>query len=145
MRSTPYPIIIIIVNRQSSAAIIWKTFTSFGKSSPRSTSPCHQSAGNCNSISLFFPLLPLCESTYRTCEQPWQTTTVFACEKTVVIVKQPGHLTSMKKERGAGTRVLSLCFLASLRQRLASAPSRCGRGVGAYAAGVGLRRSTAST
>ena len=43
--------------------------------------------------------------TYRTCEQPWQTTTVFACEKTVVMVKQPGHLTSMKKERGPGTRV----------------------------------------
>ncbi len=32
-------------------------------------------------------------------------TTVCACEKTVVMVKQPGHLTSMKKERGAGTRV----------------------------------------
>jgi hypothetical protein len=32
-------------------------------------------------------------------------TTVWACEKTVVMVKQPGHLTSMKKERGAGTRV----------------------------------------
>jgi hypothetical protein len=31
-------------------------------------------------------------------------TTVCACEKTVVIVKQPGHLTSMKNERGAGTR-----------------------------------------
>lgn len=41
----------------------------------------------------------------RTVEQPAQTTTVWACEKTVVIVKQPGHLTSMKKERGAGTRV----------------------------------------
>lgn len=39
----------------------------------------------------------------RTCEQPWQTTTVWACEKTVVMVKQPGHLTSMKKERGPGT------------------------------------------
>jgi len=52
--------------------------------------------------------------TYRTCEQPWQTTTVFACEKTVVMVKQPGHLTSMKKERGTGTRVLSLCLRASL-------------------------------
>ena len=37
--------------------------------------------------------------------QPWQMTTVWACEKTVVIVKQPGHLTSMKKDRGAGTRV----------------------------------------
>ena len=31
-------------------------------------------------------------------------TTVCACEKTVVMVKQPGHLTSMKKDRGAGTR-----------------------------------------
>ena len=41
----------------------------------------------------------------RTVLQPWQMTTVWACEKTVVIVKQPGHLTSMKKERGAGTRV----------------------------------------
>jgi len=63
---------------------------------------------------------------HRTCEQPWQTTTVWACEKTVVMVKQPGHLTSMKKERGPGTRVLSLCLRAS-------------------AAGVGLRRSTART
>lgn len=41
----------------------------------------------------------------RTVVQPWQMTTVWACEKTVVMVKQPGHLTSMKKERGAGTRV----------------------------------------
>lgn len=40
-----------------------------------------------------------------TVEQPPQMTTVWACEKTVVMVKQPGHLTSMKKERGAGTRV----------------------------------------
>jgi len=40
----------------------------------------------------------------RTVEQPAQITTVWACEKTVVMVKQPGHLTSMKKERGAGTR-----------------------------------------
>jgi hypothetical protein len=36
---------------------------------------------------------------------PWHITTVCACEKTVVMVKQPGHLTSMKKDRGAGTRV----------------------------------------
>lgn len=42
---------------------------------------------------------------HRTVEQPAQMTTVCACEKTVVIVKQPGHLTSMKKDRGAGTRV----------------------------------------
>jgi len=40
----------------------------------------------------------------RTVEQPAQMTTVCAWEKTVVMVKQPGHLTSMKKERGAGTR-----------------------------------------
>lgn len=42
---------------------------------------------------------------HRTVVHPWQMTTVWACEKTVVMVKQPGHLTSMKKERGAGTRV----------------------------------------
>ena len=42
---------------------------------------------------------------HRTVVQPWQMTTVWACEKTVVIVKQPGHLTSMKKDRGLGTRV----------------------------------------
>ena len=39
-----------------------------------------------------------------TVEQPLQTTTVSACEKTVVMVKQPGHFTSMKNDRGAGTR-----------------------------------------
>ena len=43
----------------------------------------------------------------RTVEHPAQTTTVWACEKTVVMLKQPGHLTSMKKERGVGTRVYS--------------------------------------
>lgn len=46
---------------------------------------------------------------HRTVVQPWQMTTVWACEKTVVMVKQPGHLTSMKKERGAGTRVCQTC------------------------------------
>lgn len=40
----------------------------------------------------------------RTVEQPAQMTTVCAWEKTVVMVKQPGHLTSMKKDLGAGTR-----------------------------------------
>ncbi len=40
----------------------------------------------------------------RTVEHPAQITTVCACEKTVVIVKHPGHFTSMKKDRGAGTR-----------------------------------------
>jgi len=41
----------------------------------------------------------------RTVVQPWQMTTVWAWENTVVMVKQPGHFTSMKKDRGAGTRV----------------------------------------
>jgi hypothetical protein len=41
----------------------------------------------------------------RTVAQEPQMTTVWACEKTVVILKHPGHLTSIKKERGAGTRV----------------------------------------
>jgi len=63
---------------------------------------------------------------HSTCEQPAQTTTVCAWLNTVVIVKQPGHLTSMKKERGPGTSVLSLCLRAS-------------------AAADGLRRSTART
>jgi len=62
----------------------------------------------------------------RTVEHPAQMTTVCAWEKTVVMVKQPGHLTSMKKERGAGTKFLSLCLRAS-------------------AAGVGFKRSTART
>jgi len=35
-------------------------------------------------------------------------TTVCAWEKTVVMVKQPGHLTSMKKDRGAGTSIWSV-------------------------------------
>lgn len=53
------------------------------------------------SVSLAFPPV----GWHSTVEQPPQMTTVWACEKTVVMVKQPGHLTSMKKERGAGTRV----------------------------------------
>ena len=39
-----------------------------------------------------------------------QSTVVCACEKTVVMLKQPGHLTSMKNEFGDCTRRLSLCF-----------------------------------
>ena len=93
--------------------------------------------------------------------QPWQMTTVCACEKTVVMVKQPGHLTSMKKERGAGTRVCT-------GQRLAYCVVDCPEGVRggcrvgvrrgrlrgrrtlslclrASEAGAGLRRSTART
>ena len=38
------------------------------------------------------------------------STVVCACEKTVVMLKQPGHLTSMKNEFGDCTRRLSLCF-----------------------------------
>ena len=38
------------------------------------------------------------------------STVVCACEKTVVMLKQPGHLTSMKNEFGDWTRRLSLCF-----------------------------------
>ena len=36
------------------------------------------------------------------------STVVCACEKTVVMLKQPGHLTSMKKELGDWTSRLSL-------------------------------------
>jgi hypothetical protein len=48
---------------------------------------------------------------HRTVVHPWQMTTVWACEKTVVMVKQPGHLTSMKKERGGGHKGLELVLL----------------------------------
>lgn len=44
---------------------------------------------------------------------PWQMTTVWACENTVVMVKQPGHLTSMKKDRGLGTRVYPRLLVSS--------------------------------
>ena len=37
-------------------------------------------------------------------------TTVWAWEKTVVMLKHPGHLTSIKNEFGDWTRRLSLCF-----------------------------------
>ena len=52
----------------------------------------------------------------RTVVQPWQMTTVWAWEKTVVMVKQPGHLTSMKKDRGAGTRVYRMSAPSTGRQ-----------------------------
>lgn len=51
----------------------------------------------------------------RTVEQPAQMTTVCACEKTVVMVKQPGHLTSMKKDRGAGTK---FCQMLGARPKM---------------------------
>lgn len=43
----------------------------------------------------------------RTVEHPAQMTTVWAWLKTVVMVKHPGHLTSMKKDLGAGTSCYS--------------------------------------
>ena len=73
-------------------------------------------------------------------------TTVLACEKTVVIVKQPGHLTSIKKDLGLGTRVFQevLVFVLDILPGVAIflTLSLCLR---ASAAGVGLRRSTART
>lgn len=62
------------------------------------------------------------------CESTWahepQTTTVWACEKTVVMAKQPGHLTSMKNELGFCTSRLSLwqracCSVEGLRRSTA--------------------------
>ena len=41
------------------------------------------------------------------------STTVCACENTVVMLKHPGHLTSMKYELGDWINRFSLCFLAS--------------------------------
>ena len=38
------------------------------------------------------------------------STVVCACEKTVVMLKQPGHFTSMKKEFGDWTSLFNLCF-----------------------------------
>ena len=55
------------------------------------------------SVSLAFPPV----GWQRTVEQDAQMTTVCAWEKTVVMLKHPGHFTSMKNERGAGTRVCS--------------------------------------
>jgi len=90
----------------------------------------------------------------RTVVHPWQMTTVWAWEKTVVMVKQPGHLTSMKKERGAGTRAyLKPCpcqFLDDVHSsvyiirgvKVVRTLSLCLR---ASEAGLGLRRSTART
>lgn len=46
-------------------------------------------------------------------EQESQVTAVCACEKTVVMFKQPWHLTSMKKDLGCWTKVFNLCFWAS--------------------------------
>lgn len=48
------------------------------------------------------------EGWQRTVAHEPHWTTVEACEKTVVIWKHPGHLTSMKNELGLGTIFLSL-------------------------------------
>lgn len=50
---------------------------------------------------------------HKTLVHESQVTAVWACEKTVVICKQPGHLTSMKKDLGAWTKFFNLFFLAS--------------------------------
>jgi len=54
--------------------------------------------------------------------QPWQITTVCAWEKTVVMVKQPGHLTSIKKDRGAGTSIWEPSISAEDTGRSSYAP-----------------------
>lgn len=50
---------------------------------------------------------------HSTVPQDGHCTTVWECEKMVVMVKQPWHLTSMKNELGDCTRRLSLCFCCS--------------------------------
>jgi len=59
------------------------------------------------SVSLAFPPV----GWHSTLEHEEQTTTVCACEKTVVMLKQPEHFTSIKYDRGVCTRSLSLCLL----------------------------------
>lgn len=85
----------------------------------------------------------------RTVAQEPQMTTVWACEKTVVMLKQPGHFTSIKNERGAGTRVYGL---GNIRQILDMTIDSVEREGGTFslclrasAAGAGLRRSSART
>lgn len=50
---------------------------------------------------------------HRTVEHDSQVTAVWAWENTVVMFKQPGHLTSKKYDLGDWTKVFNLCFLAS--------------------------------
>jgi len=50
---------------------------------------------------------------HKTVEHDPQMTTVCAWENTIVMLKQPGHFTSMKKERGEATSCFNLCFLSS--------------------------------
>lgn len=65
----------------------------------------------------------------RTWAQLPQRTTDWACEKTVVMAKQPGHLTSMKNEFGLCTTRLSLCWRASTSGEglIKSTARGCGR------------------
>ena len=46
---------------------------------------------------------------HKTAAQVPQTTTDWECEKTVVMLKQPWHLTSMKNEFGDCTNRFNLC------------------------------------
>lgn len=50
---------------------------------------------------------------HKTVEHDSQVTAVWAWENTVVMFKQPGHLTSKKWDLGDWTKVFNLCFLAS--------------------------------
>ena len=50
---------------------------------------------------------------HSTAEHDPHSTTVCECENTVVMLKQPWHLTSMKNELGDCTRRFSLCLRAS--------------------------------
>lgn len=50
---------------------------------------------------------------HKTVEQLSQVTAVWAWENTVVMFKQPWHLTSMKYDLGCWTRVFNLCLEAS--------------------------------
>ncbi len=63
--------------------------------------------------------------------------TVWACEKTVVMFTQPGHLTSMKYELGDWTRRFSLCL------RFSSARLGCSRSC-SNRMGVGCETRTAA-
>lgn len=51
---------------------------------------------------------------HKTVEHESQVTAVWACENTVVMFKHPWHLTSMKYDLGAWTKVFNLCCCASV-------------------------------
>jgi hypothetical protein len=84
----------------------------------------------------------------RTVAHEPQMTTVWAWEKTVVMLKQPGHFTSMKNERGAGTRVCgskSSDQILHVAWRIVSKFRTLSLCLRASAAAEGLRRSSART